>query len=102
MVTSLGSRRCRRWPKGTWMKLLSPEILRAFMRQRSISERTLARYAGCSRAMVGHLLHGRKTTCTPQLAERIAEALSVPLEGLFMPKMPSATRQHGEKHGAAA
>jgi transcriptional regulator with XRE-family HTH domain len=69
------------------MRLQSGEILRAFMRQRGISERTLARYAGCSRAFIGHLLHGRKTTCTPELAARIAEALSVPLEALFVPRM---------------
>lgn len=78
--------RRRRWPKGTWMKLQSGEILRAFMRQRGISERTLARYAGCSRAFIGHLLHERRTTCTPELALKISEALAVPLEGLFTPR----------------
>ena len=81
------------------MKLQSGEILRAFMRQRGISERTLARYAGCSRGMIGHLLHERKTTCSPDLACKIAEALSVPLEALFVPRVPSSSRQHA---GAAA
>jgi transcriptional regulator with XRE-family HTH domain len=82
------------------MKLQSGEILRAFMRERRISERTLARYAGCSRAMIGHLLHGRKTSCTPQLAEKIAEALSVPVEALFTPRMTPVSIQRGA--GAAA
>jgi plasmid maintenance system antidote protein VapI len=82
------------------MRLQSGEILRAFMRQRAISERTLARYAGCSRAFIGHLLHERKTTCTPELAVRIAEALSVPLEALFAPRMPSEAR-HQTQRGAA-
>ena len=81
------------------MRLHSGEILRAFMRQRGISERTLARYAGCSRAFIGHLLHERKTTCTPELAMRIAEGLSVPLEGLFAPKMPGSS---GQNVGTAA
>lgn len=90
MLQPVNGGRRRRWPKGTWMRLQSGEILRAFMRQRAISERTLARYAGCSRAFIGHLLHERKTTCTPELATRIAEALSVPLEGLFAPKMSIA------------
>lgn len=75
------------------MRLQSGEILRAFMRQRGISERTLARYAGCSRGMIGHLLHERKLTCSPDLAAKIAEALSVPLEALFTPRMPGTSRQ---------
>lgn len=83
------------------MRLESGEILRAWMRRRRISERTLARYAGCSRAMIGHLLHERKTTCTPQLAERIAEALDVELSSLFTPKM-SATGSRNESTTAAA
>jgi transcriptional regulator with XRE-family HTH domain len=73
------------------MRLHSGEILRAFMNKRGISERTLARHAGCSRAFIGHLLHERKTTCTPQLATNIAEALSVPLEGLFTPRSSNET-----------
>jgi transcriptional regulator with XRE-family HTH domain len=87
MLQAIDGGRRRRWPKGTWMKLESGEILRAWMRRRRISERTLARYAGCSRAMIGHLLHERKTTCTPQLAERIAEALDVELSSLFAPRV---------------
>jgi transcriptional regulator with XRE-family HTH domain len=84
------------------MRLQSGEILRAFMRQRGISERTLARYAGCSRAMVGHLLHGRKTTCTPQLAVKIAEALSVPLEALFVPRVSTNMDRRSSGTGAVA
>jgi transcriptional regulator with XRE-family HTH domain len=84
------------------MRLQSGEILRAFMRQRGISERTLARYAGCSRAMVGHLLHGRKTTCSPQLAVKIAEALSVPLEALFAPRMSTSDVHNGQKASIGA
>jgi transcriptional regulator with XRE-family HTH domain len=104
MLHSIDGGRRRRWPKGTWMRLQSGEILRAFMRKRGISERTLARYSGCSRAMIGHLLHERKTTCTPQLAERIAEALSTPLEALFTPRMSTHNghEKHNKMSGAAA
>lgn len=104
MLRAIDGGRRRRWPKGTWMRLQSGEILRAFMRKRGISERTLARYAGCSRAMIGHLLHERKTTCTPQLAERIAEALSTPLEALFTPRMSSEDvhQKRSKISGAAA
>ena len=75
----------RRWPKGTWMKLTSADTLRALMAQRDMSYDTLGRYAGCSKSFVSHLTSGRKSTCTPALAERIAEALSVPREILFVP-----------------
>lgn len=102
MLQVVGGGRRRRWPKGTWMRLESGEILRAWMRRRRVSERTLARYAGCSRAMIGHLLHERKTTCTPQLAERIAEALDVELSSLFTPKMSAAGKQSDAATGAAA
>lgn len=75
----------RRWPKGTWMRLQSPELLRSLMARREMSLGTLARYAGCSKSFVSHLTGGRKKTCTPRLAERIAEALDVPVDLLFVP-----------------
>lgn len=74
-----------RWPKGTWMKLASTDTLRALMAQRGLSYETLARYAGCSKSFISHLTSGRKRTCTPQLADRIAEALAVPTTVLFVP-----------------
>lgn len=74
----------RRWPKGSWMKLTSAATLRALMDQRGFSMSRLGRYAGCSKSFIAHLCSGRKTTCTPQLAERIAEALEVPLDILFV------------------
>ena len=73
----------RRYPKGTWMKLRSSEILVAFMRQKDFSMARLARYAGCSKSMIGHLCSGHKRSCTPMLAVRISEALDVPVEALF-------------------
>lgn len=75
----------KRWPRGTWMQLQSQDTLRALMEQRKLSMQRLARYAGCSKSMISHLTSGRKSTCTPPLAERIAEALDVPLEVLFVP-----------------
>lgn len=73
----------KRYPKGTWMKIRSADILRAFMRQKDFSMARLARYADCSKSMIGHLCSGHKNSCTPQLAQRIAEALDVPIEALF-------------------
>ncbi|MBX4168092.1 helix-turn-helix domain-containing protein [Rhodococcus sp. DMU2021] len=69
------------------MKLRSPETLRALMRQDDFSLARLARYADCSKSFISHLLSGRRSSCTPELAERIAEALHVPTEVLFEPKL---------------
>lgn len=74
----------KRYPKGSWMRLSSPEMLRATMARRNFSMARLARYAGCSKSMVGHLVTGHKSTCTPELAIRISEALDVPTELLFV------------------
>jgi transcriptional regulator with XRE-family HTH domain len=66
------------------MKLTSPDTLRALMAQRGFSLARLARYAGCSKGFISHLTSGRNKTCTPELAYRIAEALEVPTDLLFV------------------
>lgn len=94
------SRRPRRWPKGTWMKLKSPELLRAFMADKGISGYRLARYVGCHPSFIDHLLAGRRRSCLPKTAERIAEEVGAPLEVLFVVSSSSATRG-SVKAGAA-
>lgn len=69
------------------MRLRSPATLRALMEQYHFSLGRLARYAGCSKGFISHLLSGRRSSCTPELAERIAEALNIPLTVLFEPKV---------------
>lgn len=72
------------------MKLTSRDTLKALMQQKQFSRRRLARYCGLKGSgMIDHLLDGRKTSCTPRLAERIVEALDVPLAVLFVPSLPS-------------
>jgi transcriptional regulator with XRE-family HTH domain len=66
------------------MELSSPEMLAATIRRRGLSLADLARQSGCSKSMVGHLVTGHKTACSPELAGRIAGALDVPLELLFL------------------
>jgi hypothetical protein len=86
------------------MKLRSREILDAFMANKGFSNGRLAQYAGCSRAFIGHLRTGLKTSCTPKLAEAIAEALDVPLVALFEPKTSADSGQNartGQMVGAA-
>ena len=74
------------------MRLSSPEMLRATMDRRSFTMARLARYAGCSKSMIGHLCSGHKASCTPDLAQRISEALDVPTELLFVPSVSTSRR----------
>ena len=85
------------------MKLKSAELLRAFVgpeETKKISGRKLARGAGCHPSFIDHLLQGRRTSCTPIMANRIAEILEVPLEVLFMPTIPRNTRHHDARRAA--
>lgn len=66
------------------MRLASQDTLRALMKQRDFSLARLARYAGCSKSFIHQLTDGTKKTCTAQLGSRIAEALEVPVEILFV------------------
>src|SRR3546814_830253 len=94
----------RRWPKGTYMQLISAERLRAFVGpepDKKMSGRRLARAIDKHPSFIDHLIAGRSTTCKPVTAQRIAEALEVPLEILFVPKPPSATQDSTKQQGAA-
>lgn len=86
----------RKSPKGTWMKLRSADVLNAFMKQKNFSAQRLATYSGCSKSFIGFLKTGHKTSCTPQLAASISEALDVPLEVLFE-RRASADSGHTSK-----
>lgn len=85
----------KRWPKGTWMRLISRERLASFVGDpakdpsKKMSGRRLARCAGKHPSFIDHLLSGRRSSCAPRTAELIAEALDVPLEILFMPETAS-------------
>ncbi|WP_134741118.1 helix-turn-helix transcriptional regulator [Nocardioides sp. 503] len=87
------------------MQLSSPEMLAATIRRRGLSLSDLARQSGCSKSMVGHLVTGHKTACSPALAARIAAALDVPLELLFLvpasprPEAPDARPPHHHSEG---
>lgn len=94
--------RRKRYPKGTWMKLRSKEILIAFMADRGFSTGRLAQYANCSRSFIGHLRSGYKTSCTPDLAERISEALSVPRVALFDERASATSGQNGNPKARVA
>lgn len=83
------------------MKLRSKEILIAFMDDKDFSTGRLATYAKCSRSFIGHLRSGYKTSCSPELADRISEALAVPRVALF-DERTSATSGGNDKRKAKA
>lgn len=76
----------RRWPKGTWMKLHSGATLRALMDQHRLSNADVALSAKVGRTFISALVNGRRSSCTPEVAEAIARRLQVPLDVLFAPK----------------
>lgn len=76
----------KRWPKGTWMRLNSGTLLRELMNTKRLSNADVALHARCSRTFISALVNGRRTSCTPPVAQRIAERLEVPLEVLFVPR----------------
>lgn len=84
--------RIRRWPKGTYMQLVSSERLRSFVgpeETKKMSGRRLARAIDVHPSFIDHLLAGRVKSCKPVTAQRIVEALDVPLDILFVPETAS-------------
>ena len=95
----------KRWPKGTWMRLQSAELLRAFVgpeEDKKISQRTLARYAGVHPSFINHLTSGRRRSCSPVVAQRIADAIEVPRSVLFVPEVASGSSTTVKREKAVA
>lgn len=95
----------RRWPKGTWMKLKSPGLLRAFVGpedDKKMSARKLARYVDVHPSFIDHLLANRRRSCEPKTATRISEALGVPIEILFDVQVTTSAQKTGKQKAAAA
>lgn len=78
-----------RYPRGTWMRLVSGEALRFWMDEKQVSLQDLALAADVSKGFVSHLTAGRKKTCKPATADAIARRLGVPLVILFVPSISS-------------
>lgn len=85
----------KRWPKGTWMRLKSGALLRAQMDVKHLSNADVAKHAGVSRTFISALVVGRKTSCTPAVAELIAERLEINLELLFDPRQSAVSGRNG-------
>lgn len=92
----------KRWPRGTWMKLISADTLRALMDQKGFTGARLGRAAGVSRAFISQLRLGTKRSCSKDVAEFIAEALDVPLTLLFDPQTPCIETRNVKRQAVAA
>lgn len=73
-----------RYPRGSWMQIQSGDTLRALMKQKGFSMARMGRYADVSQSFIHRLCTGEKRSCKPRTAERIAEALDVPVSLLFV------------------
>lgn len=83
------------------MKLQSSEILLAFIAKRGISQATLGRWSGCSPSFISQLTTGARNSCSKELAERITEALDVPIAALFVEQTSSGTSNSSPSRRAA-
>lgn len=100
----MATTRYRRRPKGTWMKLRSTELFRAFVGpedSKKLSARQLARACGKTPGFINHLTTGRKNSCYPETADRIAQALGVPTDVLFEERLTTAERSNDNRGTAA-
>lgn len=61
------------------------DTLAALIRQRGHTQAGAAAAAGCSASFMSKLCLGEKTSCSDDLAGRIADLLGVPTDILFMP-----------------
>ncbi len=80
------------------MRLLSADLLRAVVGpepEKKISARRLALAIDKTPGFIDHLLAGRRKSCKPATAQRIAHVLGVPVTFLFEEEKPTT------KQGAA-
>ena len=80
------------------MQLRSPGALAEAMKYSGHTVTTLAQAVGANRSTVGHLRSGIRTNCADGVAHRIAEAVDLPLDFLFV--VPSANDTHVESDAA--
>ncbi|WP_426566422.1 helix-turn-helix domain-containing protein [Angustibacter sp. McL0619] len=85
------------------MKLKSAGLMRELMGPGAcnLSLGELAEMSHCHKSFVSHLLSGRRSSCTPELAERIARSLRVPVTVLFDARLASTTGTENKSEEAA-
>lgn len=85
-----------------WVRLISRQVLRDYMRFRQETNRSLAARAGIGRSIVGHLRSGQRTTCSPRTAIAIERALNAPPGSLFVPEVSRVSQARGRESVPAA
>lgn len=75
------------------MKLKSSVVLREYMKFKRMKVRDLAKEAGVSRATIGHLHSGARSTARPETARAIEEALACPPGLLFEARTSNVVRE---------
>lgn len=84
------------------MELISTDALRQYMKHRGYSVKRLADTIGVSKATVGHLHSGGRTTVGSDIAIAIEEALHAPSGSLFLSSVSPVARygnRSGQKSG---
>lgn len=70
-------------PRRHWVQLISKISFRAIVEHGDWTVRKLADKSGVNRSTIGHLLTGKRSTCTSPNAKAIAKSLGVPVDALF-------------------
>lgn len=84
------------------MQITHPATLKALIEQRGLRNAHLAAEVGCGRSFIGHLVAGRRTGVSAELARRISEALDVPEEILFVPSASAGSGSNNSSQRDAA
>jgi len=79
------------------VRLISPVALQQYMKFRGMSLRQLGEKSQNSKALIGHLSTGERRSTHPDRARRIARALDVPVEALFVPEVSTVKRDTSRK-----
>ena len=77
------------------MIVRSSSALAQAMTYRNWSVRSLATAVGADRSTIGHLRSGYRRKCDPELAKRIAAAVQMPIDFLFLPEPSNGSRVTG-------
>jgi len=73
-----------------YVELISTQALVRHMQHRDLSVAKLAKMIGRSKATVGHLHCGGRTTTSSETAKAIEKALDLPRNSLFLPHLEPA------------
>lgn len=84
------------------MQVIDPKKIRRLMVVQEVSQRQLALMLGWkAHSYLGRIINGQITTVDPETATRIAVALGVTMDDLFLPRASTVT-VHSEQPGKAS